>query len=438
MESRKVNENLIREFQTVGQVLLQNDLEDSHSGNIALRFRNGKGEEQIVITASGSQKGDLKAEDICLISAREPSSGHFRASFETDIHARILSVEGVEASIHSHPKELTILTLEEEKSVGKPAPFIPLDPLGFYYLKGEIPVDRLEVQSGTSEAKRLIPERLSTYPATIIQSHGVFARGRNLREALFYTCIAANSGYIGLLAERQRINVGRIRERIRDDPDSCFSFPPEEYSIDDDGRCDFSQEEWYVAEFRRTGARIFESRLSPFYTGSISVRGVRSLLYAPKASMPRELRGPLLELPLLLEESDSAQLRIHKEIYRKSSFQAVLHCYLPEGEAHAHFIYPGERKPLKNIIAIDTEGNFIQPVIPVVDPVISSEALIKLLQDYRVVVVRGGGVWAAGFYSLSEVLHLCSLVREICLYRIGAFERGLDLKRLEQDLMRKK
>ena len=61
------------------------------------------------------------------------------------------------------------------------------------------------------------------------------------------------------------------------------------------------------------------------------------------------------------------------------------------------------------------------------------ETLIRNLHDYKVVVVRGGGVWAVGAQSLSEVLHHPSSVREICLYRIGAFEQGLDLRRMEPE-----
>jgi hypothetical protein len=66
-----------------------------------------------------------------------------------------------------------------------------------------------------------------------------------------------------------------------------------------------------------------------------------------------------------------------------------------------------------------------------VPPDVETGRLIHLLHEYKVVIVRGGGVWGVGMQSLSEVLHHPSSVREICLYRIGCFERGLDLKKLE-------
>jgi hypothetical protein len=51
--------------------------------------------------------------------------------------------------------------------------------------------------------------------------------------------------------------------------------------------------------------------------------------------------------------------------------------------------------------------------------------------------VRGGGVWAVGSQSLSEVLHHPSSLREICLYRIAAVERGLDLRKMEPEKARR-
>ena len=157
------------------------------------------------------------------------------------------------------------------------------------------------------------------------------------------------------------------------------------------------------------------------------------MFYAPKASMPREIGGPLLEIPLGLEMDDSKELEIHKTIYKETNFQTVCHCWVPEAEAHASFQYPGESQELERIIPIDAEGSYLYLVIPVLPPVHDMETFLQLLHDYKVVVVRGGGVWGIGSQSLSEVLHHPSSVREICLYRIGAYERGLDLRKMEPE-----
>ena len=427
----KGSDSLIRQFQAVGQALLQMDLEDTHSGNIAMRWTDEKGLDRIAITSTGSQKGDLKPEHICLPLLKDTDFGYYKASSETDIHAKILSLPGVKASIHAHTKDLTIVTLDDEDKPNKPDDFIPIDPLGHFYLKGRVPVDWVEVPSGSQEMTSIIPKRLNQYPATVIQGHGTFVKGRCLKEALFLSCISNNSGYIVQLARRQQSKVEILREQILSNPSTSFTPGLSEYSETEDSLCDFPEEEELIEEFRISGSRIFESRLSPFHTGSISVRGVRTMFYAPKASMPRNLGGPLMELPLKASPADNSESRLHKEIYNNSHFQTVLHCYVPEAEAHAHFVYPGEAAPTDRIIAIDAEGSFLYLVIPILPPQPDLKTLLDLLHDYKVVIVRGGGVWAVGEQSLSEVLHHPSSVREICLYRIGAKERGLDLRKLE-------
>jgi hypothetical protein len=192
-------------------------------------------------------------------------------------------------------------------------------------------------------------------------------------------------------------------------------------------------EDEIVGEIKKTGARIFESRLSPFHTGSVSVRGVKTMLYSSCASMPREIPGPMHEVPLAPEPRDDREIAMHKAIYAGSPFQTVLHCYVPEAEVMSRFVPPGADGPMERIVPIDAEGSFLYLVIPVLPTRFKTEQLIRLLHDYRVVVVRGGGVWGVGNHSLSEVLHHPSSVREICIYRFGVGERGLDPGRLEPE-----
>lgn len=429
----KASRELLELFQSVGRVLLLNDLEDSHSGNIAMRWTDETGHEQIVITATGSQKGDLDESQICLLSINETDYGYYKASSETDIHARILALPGVRASIHAHTKDLTIVTFDDEDKPNQPRPFIPIDPLGYYHLKGLIPVDWVAIPSGSAEMASIIPKRLAEHPAAVIQGHGTFTRGGHLKEALFLACVANHAGYVFRLASRLGVDMEGLRKRILAGPAQFFSYPPEAYTGEDVETREFPEEEEIVREFTKTGARIFESRLSPFHTGSISVRGVSSLLYAPQGSMPREMGGPLLKVPFEPVEDDPAELRMHKTIYAESNFQTIIHCYVAEAEALSLFILPGKERPEDRIVPIDAEGSFLYLVIPMVPSDVEIPTLIRLLHDYKVVVVQGGGVWGVGSQSLSEVLHHPSSVREICLYRIGASERGLDLRKLEPE-----
>lgn len=250
-----------------------------------------------------------------------------------------------------------------------------------------------------------IPKRLTENPVTVIQTHGTFTRGRTLAEAFFLASIAENSGTTAYFAKRMGIDLESLRESIQSSPMSHFAAPPPPYTIQDENCCEFPEEEEIVREFKKTGARIFESRLSPFHTGSMSIRGVSTMLYAPKASMPREVGGPLLEIPLEADDQDDNESALHKAIFSQSNFQTLMHCYIPEAEAHSHFIYPGEKKVNDRLVAIDAEGGFFYLVVPILPPDANAKTMIHLLHQYKVIIVRGGGVWAAGHQSLSEVLH---------------------------------
>jgi len=427
----KTRKNILRLFQSIGRASLIYDIQDSHSGNMAIRARDEAGRDCIVVTATGSQKGDLDSGQICFLSAAGTERGYHKASSETGIHRRILKIEGVCGSIHAHAKDLMIMTLDDAAKPNTPADFIPIDPLGFYHLGDHIHVDWIAIPSGSAEMAEIIPKRLTDHPVTVVQAHGTFARGRVLAEAFFLTCVANNAGAVVRAAKKMGVDVEGLREKIKAAPDSYFSYPPDAYVVRGDEWNEFPEETKILKEFRTAGARIFESRLSPFHTGSMSVRGASYLLYAPKASMPREVGGPLLKLGLQPESADSRELELHKMIYAETDFKTVMHCYLPEAEAHSYFRSAGEDAPCDRIVPIDAEGGFLYSAIPVVPPKVETGTLIRLLHDNKVVVVRGGGMWAVGHQAPSEVLHHPSSLRDICLYRIGALEQGFDLSKME-------
>jgi len=427
----EASDELLRLLQAVGRASLLYDIQDSHSGNMAVRWTDPSGRERMVITATGSQKGALDPDDICFLSPQGTDFGYYKASSETDIHARILALPGVGASMHAHVKELTAATMDDGPKPARPSAFEPVDPLGYHHLGPAVPVDWFAVPSGSVEMTRTVPDRLAGHALTVIYGHGAMAKGRTLPEAFFRLCVANHAGAVVRSMERLGVDVGDLRARIRAAAAAAFAAPPPAYETGGDGRCDFPEEEEIVKEFLKAGHRIFESRLSPFHTGSMSVRGVEVMLYAPKASWPADLRGPLLRVPLAPAADDDGEVRVHKEIYAASDFQTVMHCHVAEAEASAHFIYPGESAPCERIVPVDAEGSFLYLAVPVLPPDVAPAGLIRALHDYKTAVVRGGGVWAVGTQSLSEVLHHPSSLREICIYRISARERGLDLRRME-------
>jgi len=426
---RKEYDQTVRLFQAIGRASLAVDIQNSHSGNMAVIFREPGGREIMAVTATGSQKGDLEAEDIRFLPMKETDYQSQGASRESLVHARVLNLKDVRASLHAHAKDLTIITLDDEPKPHVSRPFIPVDPLGFFYLKGLVPVEWMEVPSGSPEMAEVVSSRLALSPAVVIQAHGTFTRGRTLEEAFFHACLANNSAYIIRLLEKLKVDVESLRAEAQARPE--FYFDPRLSVYEIGGRVTRWTHGEDGAEFVKASARLFESRLSPFHTGSASMRFGENLLFAPQASRPRDIGGPLRRLPLGAGKGDSFEAGRHKALYAAGDFRALLHCYLPEAEALARGADPDTGRPAERLTAIDAEGRYLYSHLPIVAPGVETAELGRLIAEHPLVVVRGGGVWASGQRALSEALHHLSSLRDICLYRIGALERGLDLRIME-------
>src|SRR5512136_1610095 len=228
----QASEDLFREFQAIGRASLLYDVQDSHSGNMAMLRTNDRGEDEIVITATGSQKGDLEPSQICFLSATETDYGYYKASSETDIHARILKLPGVRASMHAHLKDLILATLDDAPKPAKPPDFVPVDPLAWGHLGGALPVDWFAVPSGSPELAKVIPERLATHPLTIIFGHAAMAKRRSLREAFFRLCVGNYAGAVVRNLEKLGVDTDAVRASIAADPERAFAGPPPDYEVD--------------------------------------------------------------------------------------------------------------------------------------------------------------------------------------------------------------
>ena len=181
------DQGLVELFHAVGRTLLLNDMEDSHSGNIAVLWTNDQAEEYLVITSTGSQKGDLNPSQICYLSTTETDYGYYKASSESR-HPRPHPSPSRCPGFHPcHTKDLTIMTYDDEEKPKHPSPFIPIDPLGILPLRKEqIPVDWVAVPSGSAEMAAVIPDRLAIRPATVIQGPWDICQRPEPKEAFFF------------------------------------------------------------------------------------------------------------------------------------------------------------------------------------------------------------------------------------------------------------
>ena len=190
---------------------------------------NERGEDEIVITATGSQKGDLEPSQICFLSATETDYGYYKASSETDIHARILALPGVRASMHAHIKEL-IHRHARRRAQARRSRRISCRSIrsARHHLGAAVPVDWFAVPSGSPEMARVIPERLARPPADDHlrprgHGQGPDAAARRSSGSASATTPGPSSGSMETLARRRR---RRLRARSRPTRRRAFAAPP--------------------------------------------------------------------------------------------------------------------------------------------------------------------------------------------------------------------
>jgi ribulose-5-phosphate 4-epimerase/fuculose-1-phosphate aldolase len=425
-------DRIFKIIQAIGRAALTFGVENSHSGNIAVKCKDENGDDVIAITATGSQKGELSRDRICFPALDKINFGHFKSSTETDIHALIMKIPGVNASIHGHTRSATVVTLDDSPmpKTNPRVPMIPVDPLGMRYF-GEVPVDWFPIASGSKEMAETVAERLKHCPVCIVQTHGTFARGESVSEAFFNLCTLEYSGKVldqikilGLDKSRTRDISGKFKSQLKKQlPD---------YHSEKDHICDFRDEPETVEIFRQTGFRIFESQYSPFHTGSMSIRCSKTMLYLPKASMPHDLNGPMLEVGIDGNDDDH-ELAMHRTIYSNTPLKSVLHCYMPEIDAVVLDSMLSGSSSHSKIIPIDVEGGFLYPSVPVLPFDVSTDELCRAILEYRMAIVQFGGVWSAGEQSMSEALRHISSIKDICFYRIMAKRDGLNLSSMEPE-----
>jgi len=69
--NRKATEEAVTLFQAVGRASLVYDIQDSHSGNMAVKIKEADGRGVMAVTATGSQKGDLEPDQVCFFPFSE-------------------------------------------------------------------------------------------------------------------------------------------------------------------------------------------------------------------------------------------------------------------------------------------------------------------------------------------------------------------------------
>jgi L-fuculose-phosphate aldolase len=146
-------------------------------------------------------------------------------------------------------------------------------------------------------------------------------------------------------------------------------------------------------EFSRIGRRLFTDGLLGANFGNMSVRSgdgfyitrTGSYLDVPEEPVYVPLVGPV-------PEHASSEYRAHREIYRITAHQAVVHAHPPHAIALSF--------STATIIPMDTEGLMFCPLMPVIEGKPGSEELaenvVRGLLSSCVAVARGHGTFAGG------------------------------------------
>jgi L-fuculose-phosphate aldolase len=168
-----IDDSTYQVFKKVGKHLVDHDLNTSHSGNISIRS-GGK----IIIKKRSAMLGHLEPEDLVECGLWEEDSSSLIASTELDVHRQIYLNTDAMAVIHAHNPYTVALSMVEDEITA-------IDAEGIFMIKA-IKVIECDVPAGASEAAIKVPPVLKNYPVAVIRSHGVFAKGSTLEDALQY------------------------------------------------------------------------------------------------------------------------------------------------------------------------------------------------------------------------------------------------------------
>lgn len=156
------------------------------AGNYSMRLENG----DIAITVSGKDKGELTADDVMVLDAAGTPRDGRRPSAEAELHHQIYAaLPHANAVQHTHSPHCTALSrhLKHSKS---------LTLTGYEVLKAfpgitthdtTVTIPVVENSQHMPDIAGQIAAELPTIPAYIIRSHGLYAWGRDMAEALRVT-----------------------------------------------------------------------------------------------------------------------------------------------------------------------------------------------------------------------------------------------------------
>lgn len=442
-----------KKLSTVGHAVMRVNGNNTHSGNLSVR--DPYDPDVFYITASGSQCGALTIRDIVPIRFAGVSWGDARASSESTIHRKILSIPGVNACLHSHLIMCTVLTFDtREKQTflrytgtdakgGEEFLFQPVDLYGAGIIGG-VKVGTYKQPVGSAEMEERIPEYLANDSLTLVRGHGPFACGASLEECLYRLSILESSAALSLSLRRRGVDLGRSQQKIsRHGVDSLFPFRPQLLDVKNLYVREV-EDASTIADFAYWLSYNYNFGISAYGTGSMSQKvSADEIIYCPMGAVPDNMDFPLYKILSAKNEKDAPELALHKLIYNNTHFNTCMITTSPmataEGMAtlsETYGINPMAGKPQDIpytpqdhpvVMPIDAEAIYLNPRIGLVDifQLINDtpdNPILNMLRWHKgCCVVAGYGVISVGDTTLEQAAHNVASAERIGRFRMEVF-----------------
>jgi len=422
---------------------------NTHSGNLSLR--DSEDRDVFYITASGSQQGALIPSDIVPLRFSGVSWGDGRASTESTIHRKILSIPGVEACIHAHylsaisvsfdsKEKQNFLVYEGKIDDRDEFSFVPVDMIGAHLL-GKIPCGTYLESVGSIEMEERIPKYLTGNRATIVKGHGPFVRGRSLEECLHLQGLVDASAKLLLTARYRGVDTSEISRRIRKNGvSSLFPQTIKDFNPDSLGYYQ-TKDQATISAFKERAHFNYYQGITPFGTGSMSEKITeKEMLYCPLAGAPEGFELTILRLPIDPEENDDWELSLHKALYRKTNNKTCIITMSPLASAEAMAVLAEEfgmealtspssvkidyhdRLNHPVVKPIDAEAVYLNPRVGLCSSNVPQEAILDMLEWHKgACFIAGIGAVGAGKVTLEQAAHHVSSGESIARFRQAVY-----------------
>ncbi len=449
-----------KKLYTVGHAVLRVNGNNTHSGNLSMRDPNNP--DIFYITASGSQGGALTPRDIVPVRLSGVSWGDARASSESNIHRRILSIPGVNACLHCHLIVCTVITFDSKErqiflrylgtdSKGREEfLFQPVDLQGASIVGG-VKVGTYKQPVGSPEMEERIPNYLKDASLTLVRGHGPFSRGASIEECLYRLGVLEGSAMVALCLRRRGLDIGKIQQRIMTQGyESVFPFHPHRLDVENLNERQVADKST-LSDFAYWLAYNYNFGIGAYGTGSMSQKvTAKEIIYCPMSAVPENMDFPLYRISLEKGEDDSLDLSLHKLIYSHTNYTTCMITSSPMANAEGmaslaerfgmdvllgekeSIPYSAEDHPV--VFPIDAEAIYLNPRLGLVDvsclKVDSPEnPILDMLRWYKgCCIVAGYGVVSVGDTTLEQTAHNVASAERIGRFRMEVFanEKMLD------------